>query len=268
MSHVFRHLALSVSLIVVTSILQSCATSTQVIGKPISDAKVAMIRDGETTPEEIMRWFGAPEETTHFADNPLFIYRHCVKSRVQIGQASRDERESCDELSILFDEERGTVKAHNFNRSIKNGETTHSPVPAAAPTSASAVLEKPVYDLTGTWRTIEPVDCKSDELSETQLAEFERQILEVLPSHLVQTGNDLEVTFLDTGMKVHATLSGKKLHYTYAMRGDVMSMYFQGDGTVLSRNRITMTESIELMNQNDEIVGRIQCTSQSEKQDS
>ena len=67
-------------------------------------------------------------------------------------------------------------------------------------------LVPPEYDLTGRWIIVEPVDCVtvSGDFSEYQLdqlsLEYEKSLLEEnLGLRVVQTGNDLELTALDSG---------------------------------------------------------------------
>ena len=103
-------------LITLTAIvMQACVTGEIVTGKPIDEAKVAMIQNGETTSDQILKLFGAPESNTNQA---LYVYRYCVTYALD-QVVYMQYKESCDELWVTFDETTGKVKAHNFQKGVK-----------------------------------------------------------------------------------------------------------------------------------------------------
>jgi len=108
----------------VALLFQSCATMSHVRGKPIDEAKVAMIKKGETTSDEILERFGSPESQSTLADNILYVYKYCVTSGTafSIGYYTTGTgKESCDELSVTFDKTTGKVKAYSFQKANKGG---------------------------------------------------------------------------------------------------------------------------------------------------
>ncbi|MHB8579166.1 MAG: outer membrane protein assembly factor BamE domain-containing protein [Ignavibacteriaceae bacterium] len=101
-------------------LLESCATSEQVTGRPIDPSIVQNIVDGKTTSEQIISWLGAPSLTTQLGDNTLYVYKYCVSegsgfSLGYYGQTKSEEK--CDELTVTFDN-KGVVKAHNFVKRV------------------------------------------------------------------------------------------------------------------------------------------------------
>jgi len=99
--------------------IQSCATSEQITGNPIDETAVAKIVDGKTTQDEIINWFGAPTSTSQLGDNVLYIYRYCKTSGSGLytgyfGQTKTEEK--CNELTITFDKDKGTVKTHRYQK--------------------------------------------------------------------------------------------------------------------------------------------------------
>ena len=118
-------------------------------------------------------------------------------------------------------------------------------------------LVPPEYDLTGRWIVVEPVDCVtiSGDLSEYQLdqlsLEYEKALLEEnLGIRVVQTGNDLELTSLDSGERAEGTISGDQIRFEVSeqrMLEDVNAdLYKEVDGTVLNANRIVLTDESNL----------------------
>ena len=101
--------------------LQSCAISKHVTGRPIEQTLVDRIRDGETTSEQIISWFGAPTSTSALGENQLYIYKYCESkgSGLYTGYFGQTKTEElCDELTVTFDKD-GKVKAHNFVKRIQ-----------------------------------------------------------------------------------------------------------------------------------------------------
>ena len=114
-------------------------------------------------------------------------------------------------------------------------------------------LAPPEYDLTGRWVIVEPVDCVtvSGDFSEYQLdqlsLEYEKALVEEnLGIRVVQTGNDLELTSLDSGERAEGTISGDQIRFEVSeqrMLEDVNAdLYKEVDGTVLNANRIALTD--------------------------
>lgn len=96
-------------------VVQACVVGEIVTGKPIDEAKVAMIQNGETTSDQILRLFGAPESN---ADQALYVYRYCVTYALD-QLVYMQHKEACDELWITFDKTTGKVRAHNFQKGLK-----------------------------------------------------------------------------------------------------------------------------------------------------
>jgi outer membrane protein assembly factor BamE (lipoprotein component of BamABCDE complex) len=102
-------------------VLQSCASSKTITGSPIDETLVAKIRDGETTSEQILTWFGAPTSTTTLGENQVYIYKYCVSKSTGFysGYFAQSKSEQlCDELTIILDKDGKRVKSHNFIKRI------------------------------------------------------------------------------------------------------------------------------------------------------
>ena len=100
-------------------LLQGCANTKMQSGRPIEDAKVAMIQKGTTTSAEVLEWFGAPTTTSSLADNELYVYKYCVTKGSTWWMPYYGEHnaaENCDELSITFDKATGKVKTYSFQK--------------------------------------------------------------------------------------------------------------------------------------------------------
>lgn len=116
---------LTLTLLVVfplSMMLESCATSQQITGRPIDTKVVGQIVDGKTTSDQIITWFGAPTSTSSLGENQLYIYKYCISKGSgfytgYFGQTKSEEK--CDELTVTFDKE-GKVKAHNFVKRIED----------------------------------------------------------------------------------------------------------------------------------------------------
>ncbi len=106
--------------VILASLLSSCVVGTERIGRPIIDEEVAMIRDGETTAPQILRLLGAPDLQSNLAGDLLYVYRYCEIRTVR-SHVHQDRQESCDELSVIFDNETSKVKAHSLERMQPSG---------------------------------------------------------------------------------------------------------------------------------------------------
>lgn len=116
-------------------------------------------------------------------------------------------------------------------------------------------LEPPEFDLTGRWVATE-VDCTSfsTHLPQGALAELDGQLeYEILQDPGVrvrQTGNDLEITYLDDGTQVDGTISGDQIRYTVSeqqtLAGFAIDVYLEAEGTALDADTIAGTENLEL----------------------
>lgn len=98
-----------------------CMKSKAITGRPIPDDKVAMIKDGETTSEQILVWFGAPDQQNTLGDLILYVYKYTeVEGSGWYAPyyGRHDTKQNCDELTITFDKTTGKVKAHSINRGI------------------------------------------------------------------------------------------------------------------------------------------------------
>ena len=103
----------AVTAIGLTGLLLSCAMSKS--GRQISDEEVAKIRDGQTTIEQVVSLFGAPDNETSLAGDRLFVSEYCEGLGLDLG-ALKEQTLSCDKLSITFDMRTRTVKARSMAR--------------------------------------------------------------------------------------------------------------------------------------------------------
>lgn len=116
-----KYYFLNYILILLSFILLSCAASEVVTGNPIDESYVAKIVDGKTTETQIISWFGPPTTTSSIGDNVLYVYKHCKTSGTgfytgYFGQTKSVEK--CNQLTITFDKNTGTVKAHNYQKTF------------------------------------------------------------------------------------------------------------------------------------------------------
>ena len=105
-------------------------------------------------------------------------------------------------------------------------------------------------NLTGRWVTT-AIDCDSfsSDLPELALAELDGQIeYETLQSpgvRIVQMGNDLEFTDLETGGQWAGTISGDQVRYAESYQSQVFGLnsdaYLEAEGTVLDADHIAVT---------------------------
>ena len=111
-------------------------------------------------------------------------------------------------------------------------------------------LEEPAFDLTGNWVTT-AFDCDtfSSDLSRFDLAELDGQLeYETLRSpggRVVQMGNDLAFTDLETGRQWDGTIAGDHVRYADSDQRDVGGLdfdaYLEAEATVLDAGRIAAT---------------------------
>ena len=105
-------------------------------------------------------------------------------------------------------------------------------------------LEEPEFDLTGRWLTTE-INCISfsSDLPPVELADLDRQLeYETLQSpgtRIVQMGNDLAFTDLETGRQWDGTISGDQAHYSDSDQRELGGLdfdaYLEVEGTVPGR---------------------------------
>lgn len=110
------------ALIAMLFILPGCATTKHETGRQIDDAKVAMIKKGETTSADILEWFGAPTTTSAIAQHEIYVYKYCITktSTAFIPYVTTNEgSEQCDELAVTFDKNTGKVVTYSFQRGIQ-----------------------------------------------------------------------------------------------------------------------------------------------------
>jgi|GEM_PF-3034863 len=102
--------------------LQSgCSTNKQTSGRPIDDTKVTRLVKGQTTIEEVIEIFGAPQSQSEMGGLVLYTYAYSeTKNSTAImpyftkGQGATQS----DELTITFDKLTGTVKTYSLQRGI------------------------------------------------------------------------------------------------------------------------------------------------------
>ena len=113
-------------------------------------------------------------------------------------------------------------------------------------------LLTPEFDVTGRWVIVEPVDCASfsDGLTEAQLEQLNSEIEtatleEDLGTRVVQMGNNLELTDLNSGVRAEGTISGDQIQFAASeerMLGPLTAdLYQEVEGTVLDANRAALT---------------------------
>lgn len=109
-----------------------------------------------------------------------------------------------------------------------------------------APLEPPQFNLTGQWVVTE-FDCGSDASLDPALAEIEAEALGGM-IRVVQMGNDLEITDLDSGTRYDGTISGDQVRYEYSAslgRGAVqVDIYAEAEGTVLDADHVVETGDV------------------------
>ena len=131
--------------------------------------------------------------------------------------------------------------------------------------------ETPEFDLTGMWETTES-DCRSysDDLSEAELAQVDPGLLaegEELGSEIVQSGNRLEITDIETGQQIEGTISGNRIEFEASLRlasdGVETDLSMIGDGEALDADHISVTQEIDwsFTFQGETFAGATTCTS-------
>jgi outer membrane protein assembly factor BamE (lipoprotein component of BamABCDE complex) len=99
-----------------------CAISTQTSGRPINDDQIHKIVKGQSTVEEVIELFGAPQMQSEMGGDILYVYRYTETkgSAFSIGYfTSSGGHDTSDELTITFDKASGKVKACGVQRGIK-----------------------------------------------------------------------------------------------------------------------------------------------------
>jgi SmpA / OmlA family len=100
-----------------------CATNEITSGKPIPQNLVDEIVDGQTTVTQVISMFGAPTQQSEMGGNTLYVYRYSkTKSSAAFMPylTSGKTDEQADELTITFDRDSGTVKAHSIQRGVNS----------------------------------------------------------------------------------------------------------------------------------------------------
>ena len=115
-------------------------------------------------------------------------------------------------------------------------------------------LAPPAFDLTGYWATT-AMDCDvfSNDIPESELArldaEFEDDVLQDPGTRVVQTGNDLVIADVDSGLQVSGTISGDQVRYVYSEQRSVdglgVSIYVEDEGTALDADTIAGTQELD-----------------------
>ena len=130
------------------------------------------------------------------------------------------------------------------------------------------------YDLTGCWKVIELPSCDAnarpvteiegfqidfvDPITDAELDELERSFVDAEPLRLRQDGNDLEVTEIASGYRVHGTVRGDQVNY----RGREQDLFgfealWEVRGTALSEDLVALTVTYEFASM--EVEGGLDC---------
>ena len=112
----------TVLVLVASLVAAGCATSYQIrseAGNPIPEAKVAQIKDKQTTVDEVLAIFGAPTSETEAAGKKLLVWKHCLTTGgtttlMGIGGTSTTQR--CNTLTVNVDLATGKVVNHNCQK--------------------------------------------------------------------------------------------------------------------------------------------------------
>jgi len=103
------------------ALLPGCATNKQTSGRPIDDAKVSSLVKGQTTIEEVIEIFGAPQSQSEMAGVVLYTYSYS-QTKHQTAfipyATSGSGSTTSDELTITFDKQTGLVKTFSLQRGI------------------------------------------------------------------------------------------------------------------------------------------------------
>lgn len=132
-------------------------------------------------------------------------------------------------------------------------------------------LSSPAFDLTGYWATT-AMDCEvfSADMPQFDLAGLEAELedigLEDPGTRVVQTGNDLVITDIDSGLQIGGAISGDQVRYVYSeqqsLDGLDVSVHVEAEGTVLDADTIAQTQELEwtLTIQGETYTGGARCT--------
>lgn len=104
------------SFFLIILLFTGCATVQHVTGRPIDEVKVNQIKRGETSLNDIISLFGAPQTTSKIGDKTLYIYQYCVTKGSAFATQythSTSTTQSCDELTITFDS-KAMVEAFSY----------------------------------------------------------------------------------------------------------------------------------------------------------
>lgn len=115
-------------------------------------------------------------------------------------------------------------------------------------------LAPPAFDLTGYWVTT-AMDCDvfSNDIPESELArleaEFEDDVSQDPGTRVVQTGNDLVITDVDSGLQINGTILGDQVRYVYSEQRSVdgadVSIHVESEGTALDADTIAGTQELD-----------------------
>ena len=132
-------------------------------------------------------------------------------------------------------------------------------------------LAPPAFDLTGYWVTT-AMDCDvfSSDIPESELAgleaELEDDVSQDPGTRVVQTGNDLVITDVDSGLQIGGTISGDRVRYVYSEQRSVggvdVSIQVESEGTALDADTIAGTQELgwTVTIQGETITGGALCT--------
>jgi len=132
-------------------------------------------------------------------------------------------------------------------------------------------LAPPAFDLTGYWATTAMnCDVFSNDIPESELArleaEFEDDVSQGPGTRVVQTGNDLVITDVDSGLQIGGTISGDQVRYVYSEQRSVggvdVSIHVESEGTALDADTIAGTQELDwtVTIQGETITGGALCT--------
>ena len=115
-------------------------------------------------------------------------------------------------------------------------------------------LAQPAFDLTGYWATT-AMDCDvfSADIPQSELASLETELegdgLEDPGTRVVQTGNDLVITDVDSGLQIGGAISGDQVRYVYSEQRSVggldVSVYVEAEGTALDADTVAGTQELD-----------------------
>jgi hypothetical protein len=100
--------------------ITGCATGSHTTGRPITQAKVNQIVEGQTTMDQVIAWFGRPDSQTPMGQKTLYTYKHTKiknKSTFMPYWSDHDSEEKSDELTLVFDAD-GVVETYSISRGL------------------------------------------------------------------------------------------------------------------------------------------------------